>query len=84
MMRKLVGSQLYIRTSDTSYVSTLPTSSRTSSKFIVPSSTSGPSSGPNRRGTGGMGPITRGGKTRGIGRGVRGSGLARARPRGAR
>ncbi|MCJ1425392.1 DASH complex subunit dam1 [Sticta canariensis] len=71
-------------TADTSYVSTLPTSSRASSKFNAPTSTSRSSSGLNRRGVGGIAAGTRGGAARDDGRGTRGSSLARARARGTR
>lgn len=80
-----IRSELIIfRTADTSFVSNLPNSSRTSSKFGAPTSTSRPSSGMNKRGAAGNNTSTRGGIGRGNGRGTRGSGLARAKGRGKR
>lgn len=71
-----------LRTADTSYVSSLPTAS---SRYTTPGPTSRPNSAFNRRGGGENIPGTvRRGSARGTGRGRRGSGLARARPRGAR
>lgn len=71
-----------LRTADTSYVSSLPTAS---SRYTTPGPTSRPSSAFNRRGGGeNITGTVRRGSVRGTGRGRRGSGLARARPRGAR
>lgn len=71
-------------TADTSYVSNIPTSLRASSKFTATTSTSRSSSGLKTRGVGGNATGTKRGAARGDGRGTRGSGLARARPRGTR
>ena len=70
------------RTTDTSFVEN-PPSSKSTSKFATPAPTSRPPSGLSERG--GVDPRGggRGGMRRGV-RGARGSGLARAKPRGAR
>ena len=70
------------RTTDTSYISNIPTSSRASSKSLAPGTSSRPKSGPSRH-QGGINSNTRG-AARGRGRGPRASGLARAKPRGTR
>jgi len=74
---------MHRRTTDTSFVEDPPTSSRVPPKFSTPAPASRHSSA-IKRGGGELGTSGRGGATRGTGRGMRGSGLARAKPRGAK
>ncbi|SLM37150.1 dash complex subunit dam1 [Lasallia pustulata] len=67
-------------TTDASFVENPSTSSRSARKYANPAPAAGSSEGPSSRG----GTAGRGNQLRGAGRGTRGSGLARAKPRGAR
>ncbi|KAL8825867.1 MAG: hypothetical protein Q9191_004153 [Dirinaria sp. TL-2023a] len=80
--RQEMDAETTFMTTDTSFVEN-PSSTKSASKFATPAPPSRSASGSNKRGsTEGRGAAR--GFGRGAGRGTRGSGLARAKPRGAR
>ena len=72
--------QYISRTTDTSFIENPPASSKATPKFQTPAPASRTTANPER----GRGGVGRGGRGRGTERGARGSGLARAKPRGVR
>ncbi|CAF9920219.1 MAG: DASH complex subunit dam1 [Heterodermia speciosa] len=82
-LRQSLDGETTFMTTDTSFVEN-PPSSKSASRFTNAAPAPRVPSGPNKRGgTDGAG-AGRGSFVRGSGRGIRGSGLARAKPRGAR
>ncbi|MCJ1338489.1 DASH complex subunit dam1 [Bachmanniomyces sp. S44760] len=72
--------EMTFMTTDTSFIENPPASSKATPKFQTPAPASRTTANPER----GRGGVGRGGRGRGTERGARGSGLARAKPRGVR